>query len=704
MKFFRKLISPKTVVALVLALVVGQFISPDVAFALSDGNDNETLKAFAQLFSIFVNIFTFLSLVFLNYGGDLVGTEFLTAPQPMAAIRPMWVIIRNLTNILFVLVLLFLAFSNLFSSFGENSNWTIKDKLPKVILALIAINFSLLGFKVILDAVHVGTITIFAIPDSTLNDKNKENLAAMLEANVAVTEDGTVSYIPFYEAINNLMCGKKTDWDDENGGVKDSLPEDCLFAVDPSEVRGMQSKSKAAQNLFLAFGIQFQKLQNLPTFAARLNDWSDVFTSVLFVSILSLAQVVALAAVFIALIIRVVVLWIAMVFSPILIAASIMGFGQGEGGEISKMITTSIVMPLKIAAAFAVSFLMMDAMMEMGGPSGDFIKTGASVSVFGATGYGLLWSIATIVVFWKAAFWALKGGVGDDFIQQIRGGAEKAGAFVARAGTVDREFFPMPGMDSKNKVAFSSIWKAGTSGIKTAHERAMESDARSLTDHLGLTDKDKTGNVNALTTAINGKRVGSMIAKDFVNFVKEHPLDGATKTNIPDLYAKLAPELQQKLEARGGKERFISEMSKELPAQKDYLLSIKDIINMSESDIRALTGKGITATTGGTIKNEAYVQIDVSAGNMKIGGDGSNPLGASDYNTIMTELRKEETKKELTESDYIQLVKLFEKWGKKYVNEKGEEIKYSSKDEQLTVGIAALKKSLVKAPEEPQTE
>jgi len=478
---------------------VGQFLTPDVAFALTDGNDNETLKAFAQLFSIFVNIFTFLSLVFLNYGGDLVGTEFLTAPEPMAAIRPMWVVIRNITNVLFVLVLLFLAFSNLFSSFGENSNWTIKDKLPKVILALIAINFSLLGFKVVLDAVHVGTITIFAIPDSALNDKNKESLESMLNSNVAVTQDGTVTYVAFYQAINDLMCGKRETWEDGDG-VKAVLPEECLFAIDPTEVRGMESKSKAAQNLFLAFGIQFQKLQNLPTFAARLNDWSDVFTSVLFVSILSLAQVVALAAVFVALIIRVVVLWIAMVFSPILIAASIMGFGQGEGGEISKMITTSIVMPLKIAAAFAVSFLMMSAMMDIGGPSGDFIKTGASVSTFGATGYGLLWSIATIVVFWKAAFWALKGGVGEEFINKIRSGAEGAGKFIARAGTVDREFFPMPGKGGGQNVAVSNLYKTMTTGIATAHQNKLNRDYQQLTgpDGFGLFNDDLSKATKAL--------------------------------------------------------------------------------------------------------------------------------------------------------------------------------------------------------------
>jgi uncharacterized membrane protein len=57
MKFLQKLISPKTLIVLAIALVLGQCIDPSIAFAQEAGA-NETLKAFAQLFSIFVNIFT----------------------------------------------------------------------------------------------------------------------------------------------------------------------------------------------------------------------------------------------------------------------------------------------------------------------------------------------------------------------------------------------------------------------------------------------------------------------------------------------------------------------------------------------------------------------------------------------------------------------------------------------------------------------
>jgi hypothetical protein len=621
MKFLRKLISPKVCIALAIALVIGQFISPEVAMAVTESNENETLKAFAQLFSVFVNIFTFISLVFLNYGGDLVGTEFLTGPDPMGAIRPMWVIIRNITNVLFVLILLFLAFSNLFSSLGgEGGNWTIKEKLPKVILALIAINFSLLGFRVVIDAVHVGTITIFSIPDSTLQAKGSDNLQDMLIQRVEVDVDkDVVKYVPFYEVMNDLMCGtdKGNEWHSEGRKFKineeglpeidasgeykalnESLSDDCFFGIDPTDMRVGSPKSRSAHNLFLAFGIQFQKLQNLPSLAARLNDWSDVFTSVLFVSILSLAQVVALAAVFIALLLRIVVLWVAMVFSPALIAAAIMGFGGGKEGTIGTQVITNLIMPLKIAAAFSVCFLMMDTMMNVGESGvGNLIRTGASISTFGATGYGLLWSIATIVVFWKAAFWALEGSAGEDIANTIKGGAETTGKFLAKAGTVDREFFPMPGMDGENKVALSTLYKAGTSGVVTAHNKAMEKDSRSFTDHVGLTDPAKTGNVEKIRDAIgNMGTAGQVMASEFVDFIKEHPIEGLDKKNATDTYGRFGNALKTQIENHGGGEAgFIAGMTKDIQGQKEYLETLRSkgvLSTITKEEIEDLDGKG----------------------------------------------------------------------------------------------------------------
>jgi len=461
-----------------LAFLVVQLLDPNLVLAAAgtDVGDNDVLKGFAQLLSVFVNLFTFLALLLLNYGGDLLGTEFLTASTPMEAIRPMWVIIRNLTNVGFVLVLLFLAFSNLFN-FGDGGNWTIKEKLPKIIFALIAVNFSLLGFRVLIDAVHVGTITLLSIPQTALETKGSDSVEKLLKQGIngkgmrcGVSEEtqngadedpredprnGEASCQYFYTRVNYLLC-KDSFNADGSPSSKDVLSQsDCLFKIELENLGNSNAKSMTASNLFLAFGVFFQKLEQLPALAAELDSWTGVITNVLFSGILAMAYVVSLVAVFIALLFRMVVLWLAMVFSPLLVAAGIMGFGD-KGGDLGGKVVTNLIMPLKIAAAFAVSFIMISAMIDViPQNSANFFKFGPALNQFSNNGYGLLWQITTVIVFWTAAFWAVKGSEGETIINHVKGAAEKAGGFVARAATIDRPIFTMPGKDGGERVKAS---------------------------------------------------------------------------------------------------------------------------------------------------------------------------------------------------------------------------------------------------------
>ena len=76
-------------------------------------------------------------------------------------LRSIWVQIRNLVNIAFVLILLFIAAANVMDlGGGEGGNFAIKTILPKFVIALILVNFSFLFCKVILDASSVLTAAI----------------------------------------------------------------------------------------------------------------------------------------------------------------------------------------------------------------------------------------------------------------------------------------------------------------------------------------------------------------------------------------------------------------------------------------------------------------------------------------------------------------------------------------------------------------
>ncbi len=419
-----------------------------IAFAQA----NPTLQSFASILSHVIRMLTFFTLLFINFGGDLLGVEYITGDIPLGTITNLWIVIRNITNVIFVVILLFLVFSNMFS-FGSNSNWTIKEKLPRVIIALIAINFSLLAFKVVIDGVNVGTNVILSIPQSVLANQDRDSIKKLLEQ--GVDEDGDHCHPPhdpsqpdpfpvghtyaglpnnpnckeFYKRFNELLCPSG-----------DYLYDDqCVVYLNPPTT--ILANSQAAHNLMLAFGVYLYRLEQLPALAAQIGSWSGVVTNVLFSGIMTLAFFVSLLAVFIVLIFRVVALWIFMVFSPLIIAAAIMGISKG--GEGSKKFITYLLIPLKVAAAFSVTFIMISAMVGFTPPGSPvFVFLGPPLSGFGNGMTGILWQIATIGIFWKLAFWAVEGTEAKFIVDSIKGGAERLGTAVARYATIDRPVIP----------------------------------------------------------------------------------------------------------------------------------------------------------------------------------------------------------------------------------------------------------------------
>lgn len=531
MKFFRF----KNLLSVVLAFagvqIVGGFFET-VAFAQNNTGD-EALQGFSQLVSVFINIFTFLALQMMEHGGRLLGTDFLTGSDPMSAIRPMWTVIRNITNIAFVLVLLFLAMSNLFS-FGEG-NWTIKEKLPKVILALIAINFSLLGFKVAIDAVNVGTQAILSISDQATEALQISNIKKLIYERkvdeLGVDCEEGAQCMSFADWINDIMC----DGDNPESS-------ECMWRINPNAAI---KEDPTSQNLFLAFGAHFGQLYKLPSLAAKakseegkfLHNFFSVANNGLFSGILALAYVIAIFAVFIALIARMLVLWVAMAFSPILVAAWIMGFGGGQS-EIGKRIVTNLIMPLKIAAAFTVSFIMVAGMAGNVDGFGNqtptsFTEIGPALSKFATGSYGILWQIVVIVVFWKAAFWAMEGSEAETLIQGIQKGTEKVGTAAARAVTIDRPLFKT----GENKDVPVSLSGMGGALGKWADIQGQQSSEQNtnLWKHMNILDDETaklTKDFSKLRSNLKDAKTPGKSAEHISNIAKDWKYDDKGKESF----------------------------------------------------------------------------------------------------------------------------------------------------------------------------
>ncbi len=551
-------------------LVVGLLLIPVVTFAENTTQGSDPLKGLAQIAGVVIDILTFLALLMLKFFGELLGTEMITGSLAMRAIQPMWMWVRNLTNILFVGVLLFLAFSNLFSSLGlggEGGNWTIKEKLPKLIIAIIAINFSLLGFKVVIDAINIGTIAILGIADHRLESNSKiggrliaektwkkvpedrqleifnnSDLKSDLGEDGDVVNEGSCSdkwedfiredvnaacrkdyVIPagddpklcnvvakngddyfvcrgFTEQINDLFCQNWVKWGSANYDTEAATDDTCVFLLQPQKFGAIFEKSsEPGQNLFAAFGSTFMHLERLPALGAEIKNLGSVVTNTLFSAIMALAFIVALIAVFIAMIARLIVLWISLVFSPLLIGSSILGVDGGKGNEIVSKIVTHLIMPLKVAAAFAVGFVMMSAMIEIQGDlSGQTFVFGPALSQLGQNEYAFLWQIATIVLFWKVAFWAVEGSVAEKLIQGVQSGAEMLAGSVGKMVTIDRQMFSVGTGTEEKKFSLGSVLQAPTM-IKRAQDTVATTNATNMAEAFGITQSEFARNLSNTT-------------------------------------------------------------------------------------------------------------------------------------------------------------------------------------------------------------
>ena len=331
---------------------VSQVLDPTaVAYAAEDN----ALQSLASILSVVIQLFTALSLLIIQFSGDLLGTEMITGDRAMEAILPLWRFMRNVTYLGFVFALLFLSASNTFAavSGGEGGGaWTIKEKLPKIIVAMIAVNFSLLMFVTVIDAVNVGTISILSISDKGIKEKNiGELLNVRSDGEGKSCEEGAEGCKKFYEWIDELLCQSNGD---KSKGILCFESEDKL-----KDLSGISSQKK---NIFLAFAVHFQHLEKLPALAAQLESMTAVVSNVLFSAVLGTAFLIALVAIFIALLSRVFVLWLAMIFSPVLVAGAILGAEGGGDFNIKEKIVTNLIMPLKIAAVLCLTFILISAM------------------------------------------------------------------------------------------------------------------------------------------------------------------------------------------------------------------------------------------------------------------------------------------------------------------------------------------------------
>ncbi|MFA5248027.1 MAG: hypothetical protein WC415_02150 [Patescibacteria group bacterium] len=132
-------------VVLVLALVVVSFSAGNIALAAGDGWVSNILSSIVSAFYNF--ILWLLGLLIAMVIGLARYSGFTTA----AAVVSGWVIVRDICNLFFIIILLVIAFSTILRVGG----YSIKETLPKLLIMAVLINFSKTICGLIIDVAQI---------------------------------------------------------------------------------------------------------------------------------------------------------------------------------------------------------------------------------------------------------------------------------------------------------------------------------------------------------------------------------------------------------------------------------------------------------------------------------------------------------------------------------------------------------------------
>jgi|GEM_PF-1577438 len=350
---------------LMLVAVLAAFVLPGLAHAapptVTDaGEDVE--KKIAELLSIMMNFLNALLWPFLLIIGDLMDTDLILGPGMEERLKGIWIPVRDLVNIGFVLVLLVVAFYNVLGLGGGEGELALKTALPKIVLGLVLVNFTFIAGKVALDLVNVATTAAFALPELAASDETLYNFSAVkdeFQAQVCykpATESGVPTYYNTGIDKDNIPIYTRLFCEEDDEGTYREL--DGLLAA-------KYFTNLNANNIGLIMAVNMGGLSNLSVLKPEgITSFSDLTISILFALIMYLVFATSYLVLGIVLLTRLVVLWIALALSPLIVLVYVVPQIKewlGGGGDFAKKIVKHLMAPVIIGLTMSLGYIMIAA-------------------------------------------------------------------------------------------------------------------------------------------------------------------------------------------------------------------------------------------------------------------------------------------------------------------------------------------------------
>ncbi len=389
-------------------------VVPHIAYAETAGGDS-SINSILNSINIYVNVLLrTLSSVFwpvLLMIGSLLDTGLIFGGPMEERLLSAWVEIRNLVNIIFVLILVAVAIYNVLGLGNDGGPVPLgyKAVMPKFVIALILVNFSFVGVKMVLDLSNVITGAVFALPSKTISASPADEMEKAICGKRA-------KEVPVY----NLWCTSNKKFNETAKQYFNQLDRN---------------------NISVVYAIRYGKATELKFIREGVKDLGQLGFNIIFNTILFIVYTIGFVALFLVLATRLVVIWLALVMSPLfaltMVLPNLSQFG-GSSGDIKEKLIGSIVAPITIGLTMSVGYIMLDAMSSSSAI--DPMLSSSSLTAIDAnalptnitTLQQLLVAIGSIVVVWKGVEGAASKTYASGIVSGIMSRTLQVGTAIAK--------------------------------------------------------------------------------------------------------------------------------------------------------------------------------------------------------------------------------------------------------------------------------
>lgn len=531
--------------------------------------------------------------------GGLLDNSLLFGSGMEARLREIWIPIRNIVNMLFVIVLVGIALYNVLGIGDENGNYSIKAILPKIVVGIIAVNFSFVGIKVFLDAINVLTVSVFSLPSqideglgkiiTAPDTRDAEVIKRLCRAlrGPEVEEKKPLTQEEL-QAVDNLtvhrVVAQKYQYDPRYGALFTNKikPTDDITQIDAKVQIALNADSGAwaqyqedlklkkdsqicdgntlspqgkvflgrwdSRNAALAMAINMGKVVFYQDVQIDVTKIEQLAINTIFSFMMWLIYSASFVALFVVLLARLVVMWLAIALSPVLllmiavpaIKEQISGFG-----EIQSKFVQNAIAPLGIALSMTIGWVMLRALQGINSISQGSVITfeagSATIPVVGLnTLQDLVVALGTVAVVWIGVFTAASSSIAAPVTDWMKAGLQKAGSFIGTLPLKHLPLVPITVKGQKGTYTPEQVLDTLRNLGDTSHKRsdltnllmgrtakgmeAWRTDSQNFTDEKGVAslinandDKFKAGEKASIDELVKWRDTNNAAWKAFAN-------------------------------------------------------------------------------------------------------------------------------------------------------------------------------------------